>query len=546
MKKTAKRITAIIISILFIFTMFPVQVFAATETKVLNLKCSDKNFAYEFNNLSDYARYGNKKYLIKVKPGTYHVRRGQQLRLYSNTTVDFTRVKIIHSANDNTLLRLGRRGDDWDNYNKGKGHPGYTGFKNIKIIGGTFDGGGNSQALMRFGHSSNITIEGSSFKNVKNAHMIEIGACKNFVIKKCSFSGFKGKWTVSTNYEAIQFECLTPTGNHFSAYTPNKDETPCKNCTVESCNFKNLQRGIGTHTGIVNSYFTGMKFIKNKFENITGYAISAVNYKNSKINGNTIKNCGAGIVFKTSILDHKNFYASKKSGNKHKKYVKMKSQINNNKITLNSYKGKYKNVAYGIQLFGEKLKKKSGSVPAGDFRCAGVTVKGNTVNLNFTGYGIWLWGAMANTVQGNTVNANIKKKASGGNGDPIRLQGSGKNTVKGNKLYNKTKGGYASNLNGITLYSSPSNKIISNKISKAKKDGINVGYSKGNTISGNKISGSGNNGIGLYGVKSTVITGNTVKSSKGYGIYTSTAKKRAIKTESKNKISKSGKRAKNW
>ena len=97
----------------------------------------------------------------------------------------------------------------------------------------------------------------------------------------CNFNNFKGDFANKTNIEALQFDALA--GDHFSSFNPDNDETPSKNVTIKNSSFKNLQRGLGTHTGIANSYFENFTIINNTFENITGYAIIATNYKNANI-----------------------------------------------------------------------------------------------------------------------------------------------------------------------------------------------------------------------------------------------------------------------
>ena len=548
MKKTNLRIISAILSVLFVLTAFPLSAFAVDSyidghyendgTYVVRLNVTGGDFATVFNQATDLMRESAtakiEKLRIEVPAGTYDVK--NELRLYENTSVIFNGVTLRHVNGDTTLLRLGRKSADWDNYNNGKGRPGYSGFSNIYIEGGSFNGCGYSAALMRFGHSKNITIKNASFSNVKNAHMLEFGACDGVTLDNCRFMDFKGDWGSATNYEAVQFDALA--GNHFSAYNPINDETPCKNVTVKNCYFKNLERGLGTHTGIVNSYFTNMTYQNNTFENITGYAIIATNYKDSLISGNTIKNCGAGIYFRTMESGHNQFYASKTHSNSHSKLVGMNTKIVWNTINVTSgYATTFRNVSYGIQLYGEKLNKAAGYVTAGDFRCSGVTVMNNTVNLYTTGYAIWLNGTTYTNVRNNTVNCNIVKKGKGGTGDGVRLQLSVSNTISGNKINNWTKKGYDGSMCGIVLISSSTyNTITYNTISKTKKDGIQLTKSASCNASYNTISNAKRNGIAVYNSKKTTIIGNKISNCKRYGVFAN--KKKLVKKFSKNKIKK--------
>ena len=543
-KKYISEIIAILTSLVMVFNVM--SVFAASNTVTIKLKVkSGEEISAKFNAASDKARYNKagKYYKIVVPKGKYKL--SSQIRLYSNTTAVFTGAVIVHKNASSTMLRLGRKSADWDNYNKGKGRPGYSGFKNIKIIGGTFDGGGLKSAIMRFGHSKNITISGTTFKNVKNSHFVEFGACSGVKVTKCKFIDFVGDYSQTKNIEALQIDALA--GDHFSAYNPNKDETPCKNFTVSSCVFKNLERGLGTHTGVANSYFTNMVFENNTFENITGYAIVTTNYANSRISGNVIKNCGSGIHFRTCEISHTNFYASKYHSNKRAAYYKLNTKINNNKITITKgYKVGYKYVGCGVSLFGEKLAKKTGNTPAGDFRCAGVAVDNNTIVLKATGYGIYTAGAAENSLKNNKVYLKIKKKGQSPNAMGIKLISSPKNTINNNTVTNKTETDYDLGSHGINIYSSGSNTVSSNTVTGLKKDGIHIEKSNSTIVSSNTVTSSSNNGIGLYSSKNTSLTGNTITSSGKYGMYSSYEKSKAIKVDKNNKITKSGKAKRSW
>lgn len=545
-KRLTKFISVILAFVMLCGTSVPVYA-ASAKTVTIRLKVkSGDDIANKFNKASDKARHNKsgKKYVIIVPKGTYKL--GSQIRLYSNTTANFTGCTIVHKTTSSTMLRLGRKSSDWEKYNGGKGHPGYTGFKNIKIIGGTFDGNGLKKAIMRFGHSKNITISGTTFKNVKESHFVEFGACAGVVVKNCKFLDYKGDFSGHKNVEALQFDALI--SDHFSAYTPNADETPCKNVTVTNCEFKNLQRGLGTHTGVANSYFNNMKFTNNKFENITGYAIVTTNYAKSKISGNTIRNCGAGIMFRTSEMSHSNFYESKKHSSYRSKYYNLESVICQNDISLtNGYKVNYKNKAYGIQLFGEKLTKKVGNVPAGDFRCAGVQVNDNKITLNTTGFGIYVKGGMENNIYNNTVITNVTMKGVYAGTVGIRLKQSSYNIVKKNIVKNVTKKGYDKGMNGIAvLNSSSKNKIYTNRVYNVRNDGIHIEKSKNNKFAKNRISNSKNCGIGIYSAQNTVLIENVIDKSKKYGIYTSTDAAKSIYKDENNKITNSGTADRNW
>lgn len=559
------------------------------NTVVINLNKSqlEDDFAYVFNYYTREARddYENRLYKIYIPEGIYSA--DDQLKVYRNVHIIMDNVVIVRN-NSYNMLRLGNK-STYDSANGGAGFGGYGIYSNITIEGGTFDGNNESEAIIRMGHASNITLKNVTFKNVTNTHFVEFGAVKDVTVSGCTFTDFKGNFDSKTNYEALQIDALSH--DHFGSFNPANDETPSMNVLIENNTFKNLQRGVGTHTGIVNSYFDNIIIRNNNFENITGYAIMATNYTNSDISNNTMSNVGAGIMMRTVENAHKNFYASKINSNARDKYYYLNNTISNNVINVTTgYKAKYSNVSYGIQLYGEKLNSAAGTVPKGDFRVSGVTVNNNTINLNTLGYGIWVQGAIKNYINENNITVNIlKKKSAGGNGDGIRIVKGTNIQINGNKIVNNTTTGYDSNMNGITansgskeikinnnvikkarkyaifLDSTKNNSIQNNTINKAYKDAINLSstsatvienntITKANrdgirltkstsiTVKNNSISDIKSNGMYITGSKKISIVSNTIKSCKKYGIY---ATKKQISKDSKNKISKC-KRARSW
>ncbi len=510
------RLLAVLSALILVLAGMPMNVFAAkTITITLKVK-SGQDIVTAFNNATIKAKDDKKgnTYKIVVPKGSYKAK--NQLKIWSNTTLILDGVTIKHTSGSTTMFRLGHK-NDWDRANKGKGYPGYSGYKNITIQGGVLDGGGYSQAIIRFGHTTNVKLQGVTFKNVKNNHHVEIGGCMDFLISGCVFSDFSGSWGSKRNYEALQLEALA--GDHFSAYNPNKDETPNQNITIENCQFNNLQRALGTHTGIANSYFNNIVIRNNIFTNITGYAIVATNYMNSVISGNTMTDCGAGIYFRTMDPSHNNFYASKINSNARPDAVNLNCSISGNSISIKTgHKAKYKNRAYGIQLYGENLSSKRGRAPKGDFRTSGVTVSGNSVYLAVTGYPIWLNGATGNTVTGNSVNLNAQAKSAGSDCDGIRLDYSSYNTISYNTVTNSTSTALANSMCGMTISNSAGCKIIGNTITGAKLDGVKLYQSGSCKIRNNSMSGSARDGLCVSTLSNASISGNSVKNCARHGI----------------------------
>ena len=492
----------------------------------------------------------NRKYIVRVPAGSYKTT--SQVHIYSNTTLDLTAgVKIVHNdtdSKDSPMFRFMKK-TDFESANGGKGYKGYSAGGNIAIIGGTLDGGGNTQAIFKFGHARGVTLDGVTMCNVKQKHYVEFAASENVTIKNCKFTDFKGPWGGNSNAEALQIDAAVY--EHFSGFASNTDETPSRNITITKNTFKGLKRGVGSHSLVATSFNDNVNITNNTFEDIEGYAIIASNYRNCKITGNTIKNCGSGIMFTTSGTSESNFYQPRA-----KKYTKqsapqnMNAVIENNKITVNAgnSKANFVNTGYGIQLLGAtytasqsksiRSKKKNNYVcPEGDFRASGVTVRNNTIAVNCSYYGIWLQGAFKNTVTNNVITTNVKVSGVGGTGDGIRASESSYNTISNNKFTNITTNGKDSDMFGINLIdSSSSNTVSGNTVSGMKKDGIKIEGGSNNVVTGNIISNAGRDGLHLVSANSTYIKNNTV-SSKRYGVSAENSAKVSVIS---NKFNKTG------
>ena len=516
MKKTGVHLLFTTLAVLLLCCAL--CLFAAAEERTITLDVQNgQDISAAFNKAADTVRYndGETHLTIVIPAGSYQS--GANLRLYSHTTVQMDGATIVHTDSASTMLRLGRRTADWEEANDGAGHPGYSGFCDIAIEGGTWNGGGKQQAIMRFGHSSDITLRGVTFCNVKNAHMVELGGCKDVLIEGCTFSSFRGNWDATTNYEALQMEIVSTQGSHFGGYNPDNDETPCEKITVTGCTFKNLQRGVGTHSGIAGSFFSNISITDNTFVNITGFAVIATNYADSTVSRNRISRCGAGILMRTVELSHNNFYRSAVFHEKQTDYPLLGCTIADNRISITpGYQAQFSTFTYGIQLTGELLKKRAGSTPAGDYRIADVRVSGNVIKLNGAGYAVWLNGAAENRVEKNQITVTVQGEH---NTAGILLQKSTANRLLNNQIKFKYKTEY-SDVCGVMLQDqSEENLVYKNNISAARKDGIFLRESNGCVIRANTVSASGRDGIHLEQSSALTILSNSVKGSGRNGIF---------------------------
>lgn len=364
-----------------------------------------------FNSAAANGGSGAEKLVIRIPKGTYTVGGGEypQLKIRGNTTVEMEGVtlKRAKQAKNSSMLRLGSKDLDWDSYDNGRGRPGYSkDFSGIHFIGGTWDGSRYGRSIMQIGHASDLTFDKVTFKNVRNCHHLEFGACSNVRIRKCRFTGYHGDFGSNYNAEAIQFEILSGVANgHFNGYNPIDDETICKDVEVCGCTFEGVKRGVGSHTAIANSYFSNFRIHDNVFRNITGYAISMMNYVNSSAYNNRITNCGCGILVASTDRSHHNFYRSKKGSNSRSTPKNLNNKVDKNTliITRGANGAKYNNANYGIWVYGEKLGKQTGTMPKGDWRASGVTVSDNTITMKTPGPGILMKGTKSCKGSGNKV-----------------------------------------------------------------------------------------------------------------------------------------------
>lgn len=454
----------------------------------------------------DMNRYNNGNLCkITIPAGKYKIG-GGGIKVYSNTYLSMKGVTLIRTVNEITMIRFGRSSD----MDAVGGYSRYNGFHDITIEGGVWNGGGKKGQILRGAHAQNLTFKNVVFTNVSSGHHMELAACKNVLFSGCTFSNFTGKLDLaSQNCEALQFDVI-----HSSSQYPNYgrwDDTPCQNITVDHCVFSNLERGIGSHTAVAGSYFNKVNITNNVFKNIKGYAITGLNYRNSKINNNTIKNCGSGILFRSMVKNHIRFLAP--LNGKIKIQKDSKSEIKNNKIEVKN-KG-YAATNFGISLYGENVKK-SGNLPIGDFRLAGVTVEKNTINLKSKGYGIWLQGVEKSKILNNTITCHILSGNKTGKGDGIRLVESSGNTLCFNKITNKKKTGIASEMCGISIIEkSNNNNVRGNIVENASKDGIAIKKSSNVVLRANRVSKSGRYGINITdNSKVQMSKDNVVKGSK--------------------------------
>lgn len=500
MKRAFNLFLSLLLSLTFIFSSLSLVVFAGTseitvfsDNDSITIAVIGKDITdglkQAFSYCSDNADENN-SYTIKMPAGEFNTTK--KIYLTSYTTLDMSEGTTLVNATAGT-------GNIFVSPN---GIGGYEGLAGFTMTGGTLtyaEDNKNGNCLVRIAHARDIVFNGVSFTNNYQSHDVEIAACSNFLFYNCVFDGQTSDLS-ETSSEALQIDILEKT-MHFTGMAPY-DGTMNKDITISGCTFKNLVRGLGTHSSYAGYYQSGIKVINNTFENISSTAITFFNYVNSEISGNTIINCGQGIHYymmqndsglsKVCILDGGKINTD------------CNTVISDNTIDVVSTENV--SVASPLFVFGNNVTADKGvSFSKGDYYVGGITLENN--NIKTTGYGIRLYDVKNSDISGNVITKPSKSKQG------IFLDASS----SGNNISSNTVNGFdaAVDLKGA----SSKNVISSNKISSCGGYGIIVqGKSNNSVIKSNSITSSGNNAIILTGSTASDITSNKIVSPKKHGI----------------------------
>lgn len=288
------------------YTMTTVQ---AAQKNTYTISPSSKPFDPIILRYSTYNKDTKDYYLIrsylelfeKKKGGTLIFKKGtytisNALYVPSNVTLQFEDgVKIIKGTKTGTyvfqpstsIFQLIRpsKAHSTGVYDK------YKGEKNIKFIGKgnvTFDMKNHERGIaIIMGHNQNVTVEGIQFKNMYNAHFIEMDASKNVTIKNSSFKNAKDN--ASSIKEAINLDTPDRTTNGWSQQWSKFDAYPNTNVLIEKNEFSNMPRAIGTHKYSYKKLHNQVVIRSNIFYNLRKDPIRAMNWSNTLIEKNTFK-----------------------------------------------------------------------------------------------------------------------------------------------------------------------------------------------------------------------------------------------------------------
>lgn len=173
----------------------------------------------------------------------------------------------------------------------------YNGNGNITIENGTLIGGS-----IAFGHGENIKFENVTFLNCMNDHIMEVCACKNYVVESCRFIGMADSRT--SVYEYINLDMAIhgafphlPDGSAFYDGMKN-DGVKVNNCyfSLGEGAFAYGFNAMGVHGGGgVSTPHKNITFTNNTVKGFTGCGFRANDMQNVYIFGNNIDVSGDGI-----------------------------------------------------------------------------------------------------------------------------------------------------------------------------------------------------------------------------------------------------------
>lgn len=253
---------------------------------------------YVFRAVMDQIERNGKPCTITVKAGTYKIT--NEFPVANNVTVyledgvkiqkyDKTGIKD-YPANSGLFTFVEPK-----HYSTSKlQYSGYNGVHDVKILGPE-----NGTAVMDLssypigialiiGHAKNIEIANITFTGGNNGHYIELDASQNVVVRGCTFKGHTD--SESINKEAINLDTPDKNTQGFIRGWTSYDKTANHTIRIVDNVFTDLEVGVGTHSYSENKPHKNIVIERNSFSNCDAAAITAMNWENVSIVGNTIEN----------------------------------------------------------------------------------------------------------------------------------------------------------------------------------------------------------------------------------------------------------------
>jgi parallel beta-helix repeat protein len=425
---------------------------------------------------------------VLVPPGTYLL--GATLRIYQDTRLTLMQGAEFRRNHGGTMLLNG---------DAGQAFGGYTGNGNITIEGGlwnmrgTTPGMTSSAMCMSIGHATNVTIADTEIRDVPGYHGVELNSTIHGRVRNVTFAGYIDPGGRDFS-EALQLD-LAKSSAEFGGFGPY-DHTPCEDIAVTGCYFGTSgtagttawPRGVGSHAATITKYHRRIRVSDNTFEGVTQYGVSAYNWEDLTVTGNTFNKCGSSVRLRSVILTD-----TEDTKDPNGVQTNASQVMRNATITGNTMR---EGLGYDAAIIvrGEAS---TGTV-------LNVSIVGNTIDTTTNGqHGIQLVQVSRVTV-GDNVIANVS--ASGISTDSLN------NTVlTGNVIWTPAA-------RGITIISSDNSSAVGNQVRDAGNEGILLQTSsyiqvRDNFVKGaSKASNGASSGIRASdGQDALVFSGNTVR-----------------------------------
>jgi parallel beta-helix repeat protein len=425
--------------------------------------------------------------LVQVPPGIYLL--GATLRIYGNTRLSLAQGAEFRRNHGGTMLLNGDAGQSFG---------GYTGYSNITIEGGlwnmrgTTPGMTSSAMCISIGHTSNVVVRDLEIRDLPGYHGVEFNSTIHGRVTDCLFRGYIDPGGRDFS-EAVQID-LAKSSAEFGGFGPY-DHTPSEDIAVTGCYFgasgtagtTSWPRGVGSHAATITKYHRRIRISDNTFEGILQYAVSAYNWEDVTVTGNTFNSCGSSVRVRSVILtdteDTKLPDGTQTSA----------SQVMRNYTITGNTMREGTGYDAAIIVRGET----SGTV-------LNVSIVGNTIDTTTAAqHGIQLVQVSRVTV-GNNVIANVS-------GSGISTDSLNNTVLSGNTVWTPAQ-------RGITIIASDNSSVVGNQVRDSGNEGILLQTSsyiqvRDNFVKGaSKASNGASSGIRLSASQDAiVISGNTVR-----------------------------------